>query len=76
MHVSMLLSYSLTSEFSLRAAIEVGRKQVIYFCACILDEQPDPTMLKEEDEDDEVEEDESDEEQEEERSSRKKRRKS
>ena len=54
----------------------MGRKQVIYFCACILDEQPDPTMLKEVDEDDEVEEDESDEEQEEERSSRKKRRKS
>lgn len=61
---------------SLRAAIEVGRKQVIYFCASILGEQPDPTMLKEVDEDDEVEEEESDEEREEEKSSRKKRRRS
>mmetsp|Transcript_31712 Transcript_31712/g.72519 ORF Transcript_31712/g.72519 Transcript_31712/m.72519 type:complete len:363 (+) Transcript_31712:80-1168(+) len=59
-----------------RAAIEVGRKQVIYFCASILGEQPDPTMLKEVDEDDEVEEEESDEEREEEKSSRKKRRRS
>ena len=64
----------LTDEFPHRAAIEVGRKQVIYFCASILDEQPDPTMLKEVDEDDEVEEEESDEEREEEKSSRKKRR--
>eukprot|EP00540_Astrosyne_radiata_P002203 CAMPEP_0116849672 /NCGR_PEP_ID=MMETSP0418-20121206/15708_1 /TAXON_ID=1158023 /ORGANISM="Astrosyne radiata, Strain 13vi08-1A" /LENGTH=303 /DNA_ID=CAMNT_0004481431 /DNA_START=53 /DNA_END=965 /DNA_ORIENTATION=- len=30
-----------------RAALEVGRKQVIYFCAEILDEEPDPTMLAE-----------------------------
>jgi MAGE family len=30
-----------------RAAIEVGRRQVIYFCAEILDEEPDPTMLLE-----------------------------
>jgi hypothetical protein len=30
-----------------RAAMEVGRKQVIYFCAEILDEEPDPTMLQE-----------------------------
>jgi hypothetical protein len=29
----------------------VGRKQVIYFCSNILDEQPDPTMLAEVDED-------------------------
>ena len=34
-----------------RAAMEVGRKQVIYFCSNILDEQPDPTMLAEVDED-------------------------
>jgi hypothetical protein len=30
-----------------RAAIEIGRRQVIYFCAEILDEVPDPTMLQE-----------------------------
>lgn len=30
-----------------RAAIEVGRRQVIYFCAEILDEEPDPAMLQE-----------------------------
>jgi hypothetical protein len=40
-----------------RSAMEVGRKQVIYFCAEILDEEPDPSMLKEaegEQEDDDV----------------------
>ena len=36
-----------------RAAMEVGRKQVIYFCSNVLDEQPDPTMLAEVDEDEE-----------------------
>jgi MAGE family len=30
-----------------RAAIEIGRRQVIYFCSEILDEEPDPTMLQE-----------------------------
>jgi hypothetical protein len=30
-----------------RAAIEVGRRQVIFFCGEILDEEPDPTMLQE-----------------------------
>jgi len=30
-----------------RAALEVGRRQVLFFCAEILDEQPDPTMLAE-----------------------------
>lgn len=30
-----------------RAAIEIGRRQVIYFCGEILDEEPDPTMLQE-----------------------------
>lgn len=30
-----------------RAAMEVGRKQIIYFCSNVLDEQPDPTMLAE-----------------------------
>lgn len=30
-----------------RAAMEIGRKQIIHFCAEILDEQPDPTMLAE-----------------------------
>lgn len=33
-----------------RSAIEIGRKQIIYFCADILDVQPCPTMLKEVDE--------------------------
>jgi MAGE family len=36
-----------------RAAMEIGRKQVIFFCAEILDEEPDPTMLKELENDDE-----------------------
>lgn len=36
-----------------RSAMEVGRKQIIYFCSNILDEQPDPTMLAEVDEDEE-----------------------
>ena len=51
-----------------RASIEIGRKQIIYFCSSILDEQPDPTMLAEVDEDEEedVEEDEEGEEEEEE----------
>lgn len=30
-----------------RSMLEIGRKQIIYFCAQILDEQPDPTMLQE-----------------------------
>jgi len=30
-----------------RAALEIGRKQLIYFCAEVLDEQADPTMLAE-----------------------------
>eukprot|EP00551_Chaetoceros_affinis_P007239 CAMPEP_0203670570 /NCGR_PEP_ID=MMETSP0090-20130426/6608_1 /ASSEMBLY_ACC=CAM_ASM_001088 /TAXON_ID=426623 /ORGANISM="Chaetoceros affinis, Strain CCMP159" /LENGTH=309 /DNA_ID=CAMNT_0050535459 /DNA_START=57 /DNA_END=986 /DNA_ORIENTATION=+ len=30
-----------------RTLLEIGRKQIIYFCAEILDEQPDPTMLQE-----------------------------
>ncbi|KAL3788565.1 hypothetical protein ACHAW5_009411 [Stephanodiscus triporus] len=38
-----------------RAAMEVGRKQVIYFCSNVLDEQPDPTMLAEVEEDEETE---------------------
>jgi hypothetical protein len=33
-----------------RAALEIGRKQVLFFCSEILDEQPDPTMLAELDE--------------------------
>ncbi len=41
-----------------RAAMENGRKQVIYFCSNVLDEQPDPTMLAEVDEDEESTEDE------------------
>jgi hypothetical protein len=34
-----------------RAAMEVGRRQVVFFCSNVLDEQPDPTMLAEIDED-------------------------
>mmetsp|Transcript_11502 Transcript_11502/g.20685 ORF Transcript_11502/g.20685 Transcript_11502/m.20685 type:complete len:355 (-) Transcript_11502:835-1899(-) len=45
-----------------RAAMEVGRKQIIYFCSNVLDEQPDPTMLKEVDEDEEEEEEDEEEE--------------
>jgi len=30
-----------------RSLLEIGRKQVIYFCAELLDEEPDPTMLAE-----------------------------
>jgi hypothetical protein len=41
-----------------RSAMEVGRKQVICFCAEILDEEPDPTMLKEVEEELEEEDDE------------------
>jgi hypothetical protein len=41
-----------------RAAMEIGRKQVIYFCTNVLDEQPDLTMLAEVDEDEEASEDE------------------
>lgn len=46
-----------------RTLLEIGRKQIIYFCAEILDEQPDPTMLQELQEDGiEVEEEANDEE--------------
>jgi len=38
--------------------MEVGRKQIIYFCSNILDEQPDPTMLAEVDEDEDNDDDE------------------
>ena len=34
-----------------RAAMEVGRKQVIHFCADVLDVEADPTMLREVEED-------------------------
>ena len=47
-----------------RAAMEVGRKQIIHFCSDVLDEQPDPTMLAEVDEGEE-DDDEEDEEEEE-----------
>ena len=30
-----------------RAAMEIGQRQIIYFCAEVLDEEPDPTMLAE-----------------------------
>lgn len=40
-----------------RAGVEIGRKQIVYFCAEVLGEEPDPIMLKEiEDEDGNVEE--------------------
>jgi hypothetical protein len=36
-----------------RAAMEIGRRQIIYFCSEILDEkEPDPTMLQEMDQED------------------------
>jgi hypothetical protein len=38
-----------------RSALEVGRKQVVFFCAEILGTAPDPAMLKEIEEDDEDE---------------------
>ena len=38
-----------------RAALEVGRKQIITFCAEILGEEPDPSMLKEIEGDEEAE---------------------
>jgi len=34
-----------------RSAMEIGRKQIIYFCASILGEEPDPSMLREVEED-------------------------
>lgn len=37
-----------------RAAMEIGRKQIVYFCSQILDEQPDPTMLDEIEKDEEM----------------------
>mmetsp|Transcript_11251 Transcript_11251/g.14823 ORF Transcript_11251/g.14823 Transcript_11251/m.14823 type:complete len:363 (-) Transcript_11251:67-1155(-) len=39
-----------------RAAMEIGRKQVIFFCADSLDQEPDPSMLQEIEGDDEEEE--------------------
>ena len=45
-----------------RAAMEVGRKQIIYFCSNVLDEQPDPTMLAEVEKDEESEKEEEEEE--------------
>ena len=39
-----------------RSAVEIGRKQIVYFCAEILDEEPDPTMLLEIDRDEELDE--------------------
>ena len=34
-----------------RSAMEIGRKQIIYFCAALLGEEPDPSMLREVEED-------------------------
>lgn len=47
-----------------RALLEIGRKQIIYFCAEVLDEQPDPTMLQELEEEDGAQDDQEEEEQE------------
>lgn len=41
-----------------RAAMEIGRRQIVMFCSSILDEQPDPTMLQEIEEDEGVSEEE------------------
>ena len=38
-----------------RAAVEIGRAQIIYFCAQVMDTTPDPTMLQEIEGDDEDE---------------------
>jgi len=34
-----------------RSALEIGRRQIIGFCAAILGESPDPSMLREVDDD-------------------------
>jgi hypothetical protein len=34
-----------------RSAIEIGRSQIIHFCASVLGEEPDPSMLREVQED-------------------------
>lgn len=39
-----------------RAAVEIGRKQIIYFCADVLDAEPDPSMLLDLERDEEREE--------------------
>jgi hypothetical protein len=59
-----------------RSALEIGRRQIVWFCSNILDEQPDPTMLAEieEDEYSESEEEEGEEEQEEEEEEKPKKR--
>lgn len=44
-----------------RAAMEIGMKQIIAFCAEVLDQEPDPTMIKEVDEQMADEEEEDDE---------------
>jgi hypothetical protein len=41
-----------------RSMLEIGRRQIIYFCAEVLDEQPDPIMLQELAEEEGVEEEE------------------
>ena len=39
-----------------RAAVEIGRKQIIWFCADVMDEEPDPSMLLDLERDEEREE--------------------
>ena len=39
-----------------RAAVEIGRRQIIYFCADVLDAEPDPSMLLDLERDEEREE--------------------
>ena len=53
-----------------RAAMEIGRKQIIYFCSNVLEQQPDPTMLAELEESEEENEEEQEEEEEEEEEER------
>ena len=58
-----------------RATMEIGRRQIIFFCANLLEEQPDPTMLKELDDDKNEEEEESEGEEEVQQEKKKRRKK-
>ena len=57
-----------------RAAMEIGRRQIVWFCSNVLDEQPDPTMLAEIEEDEPSSEEENGEEEEEESEPKRRRR--
>jgi hypothetical protein len=46
LHLRMLKKVACSTPWD-RAAMEIGRRQIIYFAAEVLDEDPDPTMLAE-----------------------------